>query len=326
MFVSCSKDDIDKIKKSPAEKLTFQKTGYVLKSVSNLDPNNIVNLTGSAPNFSLNVLKRGAFTATIVLEHPNKADVRITNCAFEITKLPAPTLTFQKVSKPFSSGGKFSTADILGGVRGTKTGYTVKNISNLNPSNLASVTSSKALNFSGSLGSFTATIILQHAAKADVTITGAQFEIYAEFLHVSNGGTVSLKSGVDKSTITSIIIPAKINNINVKAIGNYAFSGCSSLTSVTIPNSVTTIGIDAFEFCSKLTSVTIPNSVTYIGKRAFKDCTSLTSITIPSSLTRIGDEIFWGCYNLREIHVPTAKKSTWQSKLTFGNNARVVGY
>ena len=71
---------------------------------------------------------------------------------------------------------------------------------------------------------------------------------------------------------------------SVTSIGNSAFYGCSSLTSVTIGNSVTSIGDYAFRGCSKLTSVTIPNSVTSIGNYAFSNCSSLTSVTIPNSV------------------------------------------
>ena len=67
------------------------------------------------------------------------------------------------------------------------------------------------------------------------------------------------------------------------------------MTSVTIPNSVTSIGDEAFSYCSGLTSVTIPNSVTSIGKWAFSGCSGLTSVTIGNSVTWIGDEAFWGC-------------------------------
>ena len=90
------------------------------------------------------------------------------------------------------------------------------------------------------------------------------------------------------SSLTSVIIPD-----GVTSIGEGAFYGCSGLRSMTIPSSVTTIGADAFEGCSDLTSVTIPNSVTSIGDNAFNGCSSLTSVTIPNSVTSIGKGTFY---------------------------------
>jgi len=81
--------------------------------------------------------------------------------------------------------------------------------------------------------------------------------------------------------------------------------GCTSLTSITIPSSVTSIGSDAFEGCTGLTSITIPSSVTSIGYSAFEGCTGLTSVTIPSSVTGIGDKAFYGCTNLTSITIPS---------------------
>ena len=85
--------------------------------------------------------------------------------------------------------------------------------------------------------------------------------------------------------------------------------GCSSLTSVTIPNSVTTIGGEAFRDCRSLTSVTIPNGVTTIGGDAFSDCSSLTSVTIPNSVTTIGGWAFSGCTNLQKVNIGKSVKA-----------------
>ena len=75
----------------------------------------------------------------------------------------------------------------------------------------------------------------------------------------------------------------------------------TNLTSVTIPNSVTSIGNKAFWACIGLTSVTIGNSVTSIGSSAFSRCRSLTSVTIPNSVTSIGSYAFWGCRNVETV-------------------------
>ena len=82
------------------------------------------------------------------------------------------------------------------------------------------------------------------------------------------------------------------------SIGERAFHGCSGLTSVTIPNSVTSIERRTFYGCSGLTSVTIPNSVTSIGKEAFFACSGLTSLTIPNSVTSIGEDAFVSVHHI----------------------------
>ena len=85
------------------------------------------------------------------------------------------------------------------------------------------------------------------------------------------------------------------------AIADYAFSGCSSFTSITIPDSVTSIGIAAFLYCTSLTDITIPDSVTSIGDYAFHDCTSLTSVSIPTSVRKIGNSAFGFIFYMSDL-------------------------
>ena len=101
------------------------------------------------------------------------------------------------------------------------------------------------------------------------------------------------------TSLTSVNIPD-----SVTTIGNYAFNGCTSLTSVNIPDSVTTIGNYAFAWCASLTSVTIPDSVATIEECAFISCSSLTNVTIPDSVTLIGSGVFSGCSSLTSVTIP----------------------
>ena len=107
--------------------------------------------------------------------------------------------------------------------------------------------------------------------------------------------------GIGTMTDMSIVIPSTFNDLPVTSIGSSAFYGCSSLTSITIPNSVTSIGSSAFYGCSSLTSITIGNGVTGIEYRAFAGCSSLTSITIGNSVTSIGRDAFEYCSSLINV-------------------------
>ena len=103
----------------------------------------------------------------------------------------------------------------------------------------------------------------------------------------------------------------------VTEIGDCAFAGCRSLTSINIPNSVTSIGYGAFYGCRSLTSITIPSSVTSISEDTFGYCSSLTSIKIPNSVTYIGDGAFDNCINLTSIEIPSSV--TYIGKYAFGD-------
>ena len=127
------------------------------------------------------------------------------------------------------------------------------------------------------------------AIPSEVTYNG-------ETYRVTSIGTYAF-SGC--SNITSITLPE-----SVTSIGSFAFEGCSSITAITLPESVTSIGGSAFAGCSSLTAITIPEGVTSIGNYTFSRCSSLTSITIPESVTSIGYMAFQYCSNLTAITIP----------------------
>ena len=143
------------------------------------------------------------------------------------------------------------------------------------------------------------------SASADVVeVDGIYYDISETTATVTYG---------DNKYSGDIVIPESItyngSKYSVTSIGDWAFSFCSGLTSVTIPNSVTIIGRYAFDGCISLTSVTIPNSVTSIGDYVFIYCTGLTSITIPNSVTSVGDGAFSGCSGLTSITIPNSVTS-----------------
>lgn len=122
---------------------------------------------------------------------------------------------------------------------------------------------------------------------------------------INNNNTVTIMNyiGNDKD----VVIPSEIEGRKVVRIGDCAFLGCSSLTSITIPDSVTEIGYSAFACCTSLTSVNIPDSVSFIGYNAFYRCHNLTSVTISDSVTSIGGGVFDGCDQL------VSKKSNYKA-------------
>ena len=106
-------------------------------------------------------------------------------------------------------------------------------------------------------------------------------------------------------SLTSLTLPS-----GVTSIGEYAFTGCSGLTSLTLPSCITTIDDCTFYGCSGLTSLTLPSSVTSIGGSAFYGCSGLTSLTLPSGVTSIGDYAFYGCSGLTSLTLPSSVTSS----------------
>ena len=146
-----------------------------------------------------------------------------------------------------------------------------------------------------------------------VTSIGVGAFRYCDKVQETEGGLIYVKN-VLIGVSTSELPPTKYAiRQGTTIIAGQAFSGCGSLTSVTIPDSVTSIGGDAFYSCSKLTSITIPESVTSIGNQAFFECSSLTSITIPDSVTSIGRYAFGYCGSLTSITIPDSVTSIGDS-------------
>ena len=117
---------------------------------------------------------------------------------------------------------------------------------------------------------------------------------------ISEDGTYATVTKYE-GVATEVFIANTYNGVPVTFIGESAFSGCDSLTSVVIPDSVTSIGYEAFRDCTNLTSVVIPDSVTSIGYMAFWNCTNLTNVVIPDSVTSIGLQAFYACTSLTSV-------------------------
>ncbi|MGM9750830.1 MAG: leucine-rich repeat domain-containing protein [Candidatus Cryptobacteroides sp.] len=145
-----------------------------------------------------------------------------------------------------------------------------------------------------------------------MTLTKTTFETFNEFQYFTSVKTVPSEYFYNCSSLTSINIPE-----SVTSIGEYTFQDCSGLTSISIPESVTSIGYEAFSGCSSLTSISIPKGVTSIRTGTFYNCSSLTSINIPESVTSIGDSAFQNCSSLTSISIPESVTSI--GEYTFQN-------
>ena len=141
--------------------------------------------------------------------------------------------------------------------------------------------------------------------------------IYYDFHGWDNTAGVTYRDQNYNSYSGKVVIPATVEyngtEYAVTSIGNQAFRDCSSLTTITLPNSITSIQDLAFCNCSSLTTITLPNSIMSIGSGAFRDCSSLTTITLPNSITSIGSGAFSGCSSLTTITLPNSITSIGSS-------------
>ncbi len=176
---------------------------------------------------------------------------------------------------------------------------------------------------------------LSEAEAAAVTDLGTVFQgktsiaSFDELQYFTGLEIIQMDAFSRCSGLTSIVIPN-----SVTSIGSYAFLACSSLTSITIPNSVTEIGFYTFASCSSLTSVTIGTGLTSIDNYAFSNCTSLTSIEIPNGMTSLKLCAFDGCSGLTSIEIPNSVTSIGEyafrgcyglTSVTIGNSVTSIG-
>ena len=138
------------------------------------------------------------------------------------------------------------------------------------------------------------------------------FEAGGIYYNITGSNTVSVtyyNKSVGTDYTGNVVIPSTVTKngvtYTVTAIGDYAFSRCP-VTSVTLPNSITSIERNAFQNCTSLTSITIPDNVTKISLQAFEGCTALSEVNLGNGLLTIGPWAFMSCTSLTSIEFPAS--------------------
>ncbi len=138
------------------------------------------------------------------------------------------------------------------------------------------------------------------------------------YVSVGNNCIIEKESNILIAGLSDTIIPEGVTRIEEEV-----FFGCTGLTSIAIPDSVTSIGDGAFS-ASDLTSIVMPNSITYIGKGAFQACESLTSAVISSSVTNIGEQVFMDCNSLTSVTIPDSVTEMGNCSFAFGALTSII--
>ena len=150
-------------------------------------------------------------------------------------------------------------------------------------------------------------VAVDEDGTADAAL-GDRFTVGELIYTVTGDGEVEVADTTSTSISGDLAIPSSImygsSDYQVTSLGLKAFSGCSKLTSIEIPDSVTSIGNFTFQNCYALTSINIPDGVTSTGNSTFQNCYALTSINIPDGVTTIGNNTFENCNKLTSIEIP----------------------
>lgn len=189
------------------------------------------------------------------------------------------------------------------------------NVTEIGSNAFAGCTNLTSVNYEGDWSNLT--IQSGNPAVEDAAKDAANEQLF-DFEFILNNTAVIVTNYKCKGTAADVTIPSCYKGKPVTAINNAAFPN-SAVTSVTIPDSVTSIPDAAFVNCSQLTNISIPNSVTYIGFSAFDGCASLKSITLPSSLRTIGNSAFAGCPSSMTVTYP-GSKTQWDDIAKGSNN------
>jgi len=255
-------------------------------------------------------------------QNPTTLIVRATSTV-DTTKSGAASVT---VPNPGNSGGQIAVTGVslnktalnlpAGGTETLIAAVTPGNASNKDVTWTSSAAAVATVNSGGlvtavSAGTATITVTTADGGKTaacsvTVYIGGHDGTQGLAFTLINNGAAYSVSAGTVNSG--PVVIPATYNGKPVTEIANLGFFN-KSITSVTIPTSVTTIDINAFQKCANLANIIIPASVTTIGNGAFLGCTSLTSVTLSTSLKSINDSVFRECNNLTSITIPSSVTS-----------------
>ena len=244
----------------------------------------ILNQFSTWTGFDL-AFKEGKSTATIELEITNTSSDE--NNYLDITALTDATIKNNASLKVANNAG--GNTALLG--KGDSATFTI-------------TFSAIDDEYNASLNGFVVDFSMQKLDLGTVPLYDADSKLSITCTDYTREATVKGNTANITEANTEISIPKyvkKVENETVKvypvnSIGNSAFSHCTRLTSVTIPDSVTSIGNSAFSGCSGLTSVTIPDSVTSIDSYAFKNCSGLIGeLKIPTGVTSIGISAFSGC-------------------------------